>query len=127
MWWRALRLPVCTPAALATRWRGCRIIDPTPREPTTLSATLLAGRDRGTPLIAFADSIGAEITALTDLPLLEQAYRLAELEPHNFSHTTAAIRLIDKLSPDPARGVAAKLRMLERFGAQVDTADANAM
>jgi hypothetical protein len=44
-----------------------------------------------------------------------------------FSHTTAAIRLIDKLSPDPARGVAAKLRMLERFGAQVDTADANAM
>lgn len=118
---------ICTPAVLATRWRGHRIIDPAPREPAALSAALLAGRGEGASLLQFADLIGAEVNSFTDLSLLEQAYRLAELEPDTFVHTTAAIRLIERLSPDPARGVAPKARILERLQFLIESADANAI
>jgi hypothetical protein len=118
---------ICTPAVLATRWQGHRIIDPAQRQPATLSAALLVGRDEGASLLQFGDLIGAEIVSFSDLSLLEQAYRFAELEPDTFVHTATAIRLIERLSPDPTKGAAAKGSLLERLQLHLESADANAI
>ena len=118
---------VWTPAGLVTRWQGYRIMDPAPREPETLSAALLTGREEGLPLLAFAGSFGATVDTLTGLSLLEQAYLLAELEAPTLADATAAVRLIEKLSPAAGSGVAAKTRLLARLPPQIVSADASAL
>ena len=124
---KARRLHWSYLATLATCWRAYRVIDPTPREPESLAAALLAGRDQSDSLIRFAGLVGAQVTMFAHLPLLEQAYRLSELESDTFGHATAAIRLTDRLSPDPANGAAAKVRLLERLRYHVEAADAHAI
>ena len=118
---------VCTPLSLATRWRGFRIVDNTSREPTSLSAALLAGRGQATPLMAFADRFGIKLNSFGDLPLLEKAYRLFELEQDTFGHVTAAARLVDKLSPRPSNGIEGKNRLVDRLELQISAADADAI
>ncbi len=118
---------VCTPMSLVTRWHGHRIIDRAPREPASISAALLSGRSEGQAMRAFASDIGADLGGFGDLPLLEQAYRLAIVEPDTFGNTTAAVRLVEKLSPDPEKGGAGKNNLLDRLALQAESADANAM
>ena len=101
---------ICTPAVLATRWQGHRIIDPAQRQPATLSAALLVGRDAGASLTQFGDLIGAEIVSFSDLSLLEQAYRFAELEPDTFVHSS------DSYSPHSKDYLLTQLRARRRKG-----------
>lgn len=118
---------VCTPRALVTRWREHRIIDSNPREPSTMAAALLCGRSETHGMTTFAIDIGAKLKTFGELHLLEQAYRFGVVEPDTFGHTTAAVRLVDKLSPNPKRGRNGKERILGRLAEQVGAADASAI
>lgn len=117
---------VCTPVSLVARWREHRIVDRYLNSPPSLAAKVL-GRDGGTdagPLLAFAEDIGADLNAFSELALLEQAYRLARLAPDTLGNTVASIRLIERLSPDPRRGEAGKGDILNRLVIQLETASA---
>lgn len=117
---------VCTPVSLVARWREHRIVDRYLNSPPSLAAKTL-GQDEGAdagPLLAFAEDIGADLSAFSELTLLEQAYRLARLEPDTLGNTVASIRLIERLSPDPRRGEAGKGDILNRLVIQLGTASA---
>jgi hypothetical protein len=118
---------VCTPAALVARWRGHRVIDSSPREPVSISAAMLSGRVEGEPIRAFGWEIGANLGSFAKLPLLEQAYRLVVSEPDTFGHSAAAVRLVEKLSPDPTKGGAGKGSLLNRLTLHIESADATAI
>lgn len=117
---------VCTPVSLAARWREHRIVDRFSNSVPSLAAKTLGGDASGDPgpLLTFAEDIGAELTTFSELALLDQAYRLARLEPDTLGNTAASIRLIERLSPDPRRGEAGKGDILNRLVIQLETASA---
>lgn len=105
---------VCTPRSLVGRWQGYRVVDKAqPFEPSP-AADLLSGLSGGLPLAAFGKSVGAETASFSDLTLLEQAYRLAEVEAETFGNLIAALRLTQRLSPSQTHGSAGKNRLLDR-------------
>jgi hypothetical protein len=116
---------VCTPPALAARWVKHRIIDSSSHRATTsLVAAMLSGGEEGWPIRQFAQEIGANLASFADLPLLEQAYRLGDGEAQSFEHTVAALRLVDRLSPDPEAGQEGKRRLLARLSGHLPMAAA---
>jgi hypothetical protein len=105
---------VCTPKALASRWRIERTIDPHSNERIgSLSAALLIGDPSGRPIEEFAHRIGAEVTKFSELRLLESAYRLHSSS--QVSELAACLRLVDKLSPNPDHGADEKSSILDRL------------
>ena len=118
---------VCTPMSLVARWQGHRIIDHAPHKPPSNSVALLCGWSQGQAMRAFASDIGASLASFGDLPLLEQAYQPAIVGPEKFGNTTAAVRLVEKLSPDPEKGGAGKDSLLTRLALQAESANASAM
>jgi hypothetical protein len=116
---------VCTPKSLAARWQGYRLLDRYASSPASLASSMLNGDGMGEPLRAFADQIGAESASFGDLSLLEQAYRFTVLEPGLIGSTLAAIRLTERLSPDPSRGEAGKGDLIDRLILQLENANPN--
>lgn len=117
---------VCTPISLAARWTGHRIISAAAHpETTALAAAVLSGEAEGWSLLQFAREIGADLTTLADLPLLEQAYRLGAGTSQSFEHMVAALRLIERLSPDPAAGREGKDDILRKLSRLLPTATAH--
>ncbi|WNZ79318.1 effector-associated domain EAD1-containing protein [Pseudomonas sp. P105] len=106
---------VCTPSSLAARWQGHRLIHNYTNASSSLASRFLIGDVEGEQLRLFADSIGTEFSNFGDLTLLEQAYRFAILVPAPIGNSVAAIRLVERLSPDPQRGKAGKEKILESF------------
>lgn len=117
---------VCTPVSLVTRWRQHRIVDRFSNSPPSLAARTLGHNEAADvgPLLAFAEDIGADLNAFSELALLEEAYRLVRSEPDSLGSTVASIRLIERLSPDPRRGAACKSDILSRLVLQLETASA---
>ncbi|MER5802195.1 effector-associated domain EAD1-containing protein [Streptomyces mirabilis] len=113
---------VCTPHALVARWRGHKLLDTVSPVPDSLAASALTGSDQGSLLRSFADEIGAEATAFSELPLLEQAYRLTTDAPDTIDNTITAVRLVQRLSPEPTRGTSHKAKLLQRLLHQLETA-----
>lgn len=118
---------VCTPPSLAPRWRGYRMVTAPGAQGGSLAADLLSGRGRGKVLGDFARKLGAELASLGDLPLLEQAYRFAVVEPDTIGNAITAVRLAERLSPDPAQGISEKTELLDRLLHHVETAAADDM
>ncbi|MFC0861637.1 effector-associated domain EAD1-containing protein [Sphaerimonospora cavernae] len=106
---------VCTPPGLVSRWRGHRLLDARSAPATSLAAALLCGRRESESLRAFAEEIGADISSFNHLILLEKAHQLSISESSTIGGTLAAVRLIDRLSPDPARGAIRKADLLDRL------------
>nr|WP_240982584.1 effector-associated domain EAD1-containing protein [Streptomyces sp. S3(2020)] len=115
---------VCTPHALVARWRGHQRLDTVSPAPGSLAAAALTGHEQGTLLRSFADEIGAEATAFSELPLLEQAYRLTTDTPDTIDNTITAVRLVQRLSPEPSHGTNGKAKLLQRLLHQLETATA---
>ncbi|MFD8974341.1 effector-associated domain EAD1-containing protein [Streptomyces sp. NPDC059593] len=113
---------VCTPHALVARWRGHQRLDTVSPVPGSLAAAALTGHEQGALLRAFADEIGAETTAFGELPLLERAYRLTTDAPDTIDNTITAVRLVQRLSPEPTRGTSGKAKLLQRLLHQLETA-----
>ena len=118
---------VCTPDALATRWRGARVVDPRPREAGSASVASLSGRPHARSLVSFAGSVGAGLATFLELRLAERALILDEDAGASFDDALATVRLVQRLSPDPDRGAEAKARMLDRLASRVATADGRAL
>jgi hypothetical protein len=113
---------VCTPRALVARWRGHQQLDTVTPVPGSLAAAVLTGHDESTVLRSFAEAIGAEVTVFSDLPLLEQAYRLTTKAPDTIGNTITAVRLVQRLSPEPSLGTSGKADLLQRLLHHLGTA-----
>ncbi|OLT11205.1 hypothetical protein BJF79_04820 [Actinomadura sp. CNU-125] len=115
---------VCTPAALLARWRGHRLLDAQSAPKASSAAALVCGRREGEPLRTFADELAADLTSFADLALLEKAHQFSASEPGTISDTLTAVRLIDRLSPNPARGAVGKATLMDRLVQHLDQASA---
>ncbi|MCP1854765.1 MULTISPECIES: hypothetical protein [unclassified Bradyrhizobium] len=98
---------------LAENFRG------TPPSP---AVAMLSRSGEDDPLRSFAHEIGAELAVFGDLALLEQAYRFAVAEPGAIGKTIAAVRLIERLSPQQSSGESAKQDLLIRLTTQIESA-----
>lgn len=114
---------VCTPVSLLGRWQQHRIAGRTDAC-GSLASGMIDGSDAGIPLMRFAEKIGSKLNSFEDLTLLEQAYLMASGEPVTFPRLLSAIRLIERLSPNPADGEAEKHSLVTRFVAMLPKAKA---
>ncbi|WP_315751866.1 MULTISPECIES: effector-associated domain EAD1-containing protein [unclassified Bradyrhizobium] len=113
---------VCTPPSLSARWRGHRLLEGAP-ERMSIAASMLSGGIEGEVLRAFKANIGAKVSEFPELPYLEQAYRIAELEPETLLNTVRIARLAERISPDPSDGRDGKRKVLDRLLLQFESAD----
>lgn len=113
---------VCTPPALAARWHGHRIVGSTASKAVSRAAAVLSGGTEAEPVLRFAREIGARVHDLSDLPLLERAYELGSASIPTFDECVAALRLVERLSPDPAAGAVGKARLVERLTSRLPAA-----
>ncbi|MGZ0146079.1 GAP1-N1 domain-containing protein [Kribbella sp. WER1] len=115
---------ICTPSVFRPRWRDHRLVDASIGSPVSLAAKLLCGDREGKTLLTFAEAIGSEITELSELPLLEQAYRFMSLETPTMDVAVAGVRLVERLSPIAGRGTALKVDLLDRVVRGIENATA---
>ncbi|MDR6144311.1 hypothetical protein QE363_000104 [Sphingomonas sp. SORGH_AS870] len=105
---------VCTPASLIGRWQDQRIVGR-----NVAGGLKAAGMIDGSPdsndLLAFGERIGADLEGFQDLQLLEQAHAMATASPDTVARLVSAARLVERLSPDPARGAAEKEAIIGRL------------
>lgn len=113
---------VCTPTALAARWAGHRIIGTAGPAPISRAAAILSGGAEAEPVLRFAREVGAYLDRLTDLPLLERAYEIGSASNPNFDECVAVLRLVERLSPDPAMGGAGKAKLIDRLDSRLHVA-----
>ena len=116
---------VCTPTSLAARWQGYRLVEHFSNTSSSLASRLLIGDVVGEQLRVFADAIGTELSTFGDLTLLEQAYRLAMVEPDPIGNSVAAVRLVERLSPNPELGKLGKERILNSLISLLESATAS--
>ena len=105
---------VCTPATLIGRWQRHRIIGQTDAGAPG-AAAMIDGSDGGAGLRRFAERIGAEIDDFEVLRLLEQAHVFATAKPDALDRLVPAVRLIQRLSPDPGSGEDEKRAIVDRI------------
>jgi hypothetical protein len=115
---------VCTPATLTARWSQHRIVRVGEASVNSTSAAIVAGVKDADPLLSFGRKIGADIRLLADLPLLERAFDF--LSGRNvFADLVAAVRLIERLSPNASAGDDAKRAIADRLASSVASASAD--
>lgn len=105
---------VCIPASLIGRWPQQRIVGRAGSS-DTLASSMIEGSAKGAELIEFAADIGAELDSFEVLPLLEQAYFMASTSPATFARVLSAVRLIERLSPNPTNGIGGKASVVSRL------------
>ena len=116
---------VCTPNSMAARWSDYPIVQSAaPREPSSLAAAILSGHRNAAPLLEFMQEIGSKPTTFRDLRLAEQAYVLNIGEP-TVERRVGAVRLIEKLSPDPDAGEDGKNVLVRQLSKLVPAARAD--
>ncbi|WP_147477042.1 effector-associated domain EAD1-containing protein [Corallococcus sp. AB038B] len=105
---------VCTPTTLAARWAGHRIISSSPKA-NSRATTLLSGVAESKPILEFARETGIGLNDFTSLSLLERAYDIGSTATPTFEECVATLRLVERLSPSRAKGMAGKARLLDRL------------
>ena len=95
---------VCTPSPLAARWSNYPMVrSVASREPASLAAAILSGHEKAVPLLEFMQEIGSQPMTFRDLCWAEHAYVL-NIGESTVERRVGALRLIEKLSPDPDTG-----------------------
>lgn len=112
---------VCTPNTLASRWTRHRVIGPA-NSPPSLAAGILCGEAEATPVLALAQQLGARICHFTDLPLLQRIYEIDSATNPRFDECVSVLRFLERLSPDPTRGVARKDELIQRLESRLPNA-----
>jgi hypothetical protein len=115
-------LLVCTPTALAARWTGHRIVGSKAPKTISRAASLLSGGAGAEPVLRFAREVGARLDNIDDLLLLERAYELGSASTPTFDECVAVLRLVERLSPNPAAGAAGKATLVERLTSRLPAA-----
>ena len=105
---------VCTPASLIGRWQDQRIVGRNVAGGLK-AAGIIDGSPDGDDLRAFGERIGTDLDSFQDLQLLEQAHAMAAAKPDTVARLVAAARLVQRLSPNPARGGAEKEAIVGRL------------
>lgn len=105
---------VCTPASLIGRWQDQRIVGRNVAGGLK-AAGMIDGSPDGEELRSFGERIGADLDGFQDLQLLEQAHAMATASPDTVARLVSAARLVERLSPDPARGAAEKKAIVGRL------------
>jgi hypothetical protein len=114
---------VCTPSSMAARWSSYPLVQAVgSREPTSLAAAVLSGHEKAAPLLEFMQGIGSQPTTCRELCWSEQAYVLGVGES-TVERRLGALRLIEKLSPDPDAGKAGKNVLVQQLCELVPTAE----
>ena len=113
---------VCTPNTLASRWTGHRIIGPANSSPTSPGARVLCGGEEAESVLHFAGQIGACIRHFIDLPLLQRAFEIESASSPSFDDCVTVLRLLERLSPDPAQGVDSKTKLINRLESRLRSA-----
>ena len=115
---------VCTPGSMAARWSDHRVVQlAESREPTSLAAAMLCGHEKAGPLLEFIGGIGRRPGSFQELRWAEQAHALA-IGESTVERRVAALRLIERLSPDPAAGQAGKEVLVRQLSELVPAAGA---
>lgn len=70
----------------------------------TRAAAMLSGSAEVTPILRYAQEIGAQLKQFSDLPMLERAFNAGTSMSPTFAQCLATIRLLERLSPDPRLG-----------------------
>ncbi|MGA4634577.1 effector-associated domain EAD1-containing protein [Pseudomonas solani] len=83
---------------------------------------MLIGSPEATPILRYAQEIGAQITQFADLFMLERAFDAGTLMSPTFVQCLATIRLVERLSPECSIGVTAKEVLIEKFLLQLSNA-----
>ncbi|MEQ1976783.1 hypothetical protein [Xenorhabdus sp. SGI240] len=112
---------ICTPSALASRWATYRILGKHVQSPS-LAAGILCGEEKATTVMELAQQVGAKIYQFSDLSLLQRIYEIDKHSNPQFSECVSALRILEKLSPNPTVGVARKNIFIQRFEAQLSSA-----
>ncbi|MBO9575601.1 MAG: hypothetical protein J7494_07695 [Sphingobium sp.] len=105
---------VCTPASLVGRWQQQRIVGRSGAE-RPRAAGMIDGSTDGAELRDFGDKIGANLDDFQELRLLEQAHAMASATPNTATRLVSAVRLIERLSPDPKCGEVEKRKIVARL------------
>lgn len=105
---------VCTPASLIGRWQDQRIVSRNVAGGLK-AAGMVDGSPDGDVLRVFGERIGADLDGFQDLLLLEQAHTMATASPATVARVVSAARLVERLSPDPARGAEEKEAIVGRL------------
>jgi hypothetical protein len=113
-------LIVCTPSSLASRWIGSRIVGSETKGLSDAAAILCGGSNEETTRI-FARDIGAQLKSLSDLTLLTNAQRYAPNLNSSFNDCLVAIRLIERLSPNPEMGAVYKENLINSFCSKINS------
>lgn len=113
---------VCSPPVLAARWGGHRIVGADSSSAITRAAAILSGSTEATPILRYAQEIGAQMTQFADLLMLERAFDVGTMVSPNFAQCLATIRLVERLSPERSVGVTEKEVLIEKFLLQLSNA-----
>lgn len=112
---------VCTPTTLIGRWHQYRVVGQSNAYPSH-AASMIDGSDAGVGLRRFSDQIGANLESFDVLRLLEQACLFVSQKPDRVNRLIPAIRLIQRLSPDPMKGSKEKSEIVDRLVSLLSTA-----
>lgn len=113
---------VCTPASLVARWTAHRIVAVSGQGSVSPAAAMLSGQSEAEPVLQFSRELGAELGRLSDLPILERVFELGHAKNPSFDECVSALRLVERLSPDPQRGGAGKARLVDALISRLPTA-----
>jgi hypothetical protein len=116
---------VTSPIELASRWGDYQVIGPAADPPVaSLAEALLVGDSVGAALEALRVELGAELTRIADLVLLEHCYRYLRASTAVPSELGALVRLLGRLSPSPTAGTAAKAQPISLLAEKTATGKA---
>lgn len=108
---------VCTPSTLEARWTGYNVIGVSTSKNMPRAAAILCDSTEANPILQFADEVGIGVDRFSHLQMLVSAFQLSSAP--DFEASTATIRLVDKLSPDPAVGSVGKEKLIRKLSSQV--------
>lgn len=108
---------VCTPSTLEARWTGHNVIGVSSLKNMPRAAEILCDSTEASPILQFADEVGISVDRFSHLQMLVSAYQLSSAP--DFEASTATIRLVDKLSPDPTLGTEGKEKLIRKLSSQV--------
>jgi hypothetical protein len=114
-----------TPPALTPRWSGANIVG-SGTGALRPAAALLAGHEAGARLSALRTALSARLPKISDLVQLEEVSNCLEAIAE-LGDGIAALRLMERLSPDPAIGRDEKRRLIQLCIDAFPGADAQAV
>lgn len=114
---------VCTPTSLTARWAGYRIVGTAGPTPISRAAHILSGGAEAEPILHFAREIGAHLNDFASLPPLDRTYEISSSADPSFEECVTAVRLVERLSPDPMTGAVSKAKLINRLNERFSKAN----